>query len=250
MAKEAYYFSHDLGARNDPKLQKVLMKLGQAGKGVYWDLVEMLFEEGGKLLISEIESYAFALRSDNDCITKLINDFDLFVKDEVFFWSNSVNRRILEREEKSEKARYSANERWRIANALKNDANALREESDSNAIKEKKGKENKPKDNIYSDFSFFNNGFEEVWKTFKEHRVKIKKPLTQNAEKLNLIDLDKLCNSNKEQAIKLVNHAIKKGWQTFYPIKEESGVFGNSDDRLPKIEQEYIPSRRQPIVGK
>ncbi len=33
-AKESFYFSHDYSARNDPKLVKVLMKLGQAGKGV------------------------------------------------------------------------------------------------------------------------------------------------------------------------------------------------------------------------
>jgi hypothetical protein len=179
MAKEAYYFSHDLGARNDPKLQKVLMKLGQAGKGVYWDLVEMLFEEGGKLLLSEVESYAFALRSDNDCITKLINDFDLFVKDEVFFWSNSVNRRISEREEKSEKARSSANERWKIANALKNDANVLRDESDGNAIKEKKVKEKKVKEKFIApsigevSLYFTENGYDRMAgeKAFKYYDV-------------------------------------------------------------------------------
>lgn len=141
MAKEAYYFSHDFGARNDPKLQKVLMKLGQSGKGVFWDLIEMLFEEGGKLLISECESYAFALRTDCDCILSLINDFDLFEKNDTFFWSDSVNKRISERENKSKKAKESANSRWNNANALKNDANALRHLSERNAIKESKVKE-------------------------------------------------------------------------------------------------------------
>ena len=54
------------------------------------------------------------------------------------FWSDSVNRRIFEREEKSEKARLSAKTRWNNANASKNNANALRDESDGNAIKESK----------------------------------------------------------------------------------------------------------------
>lgn len=141
MAKEAFYFSHDYGARNDPKLQKVLMKLGQEGKGVYWDLVEMLFEEGGKLLLSECDSYAFALRTNETCIAKLLNDFGLFCQDATHFWSESVNRRILEREGKSEKARQSALNRWNNANASKINANALRQECEGNAKKERKEKE-------------------------------------------------------------------------------------------------------------
>lgn len=148
MAKEAYYFSHDYGARNDPKLQEVLMKLGQEGVGVYWCLVEMLFEEGGRLLILKCDSYAFALRTTKLCINSLINDFDLFKKDRKFFWSNSVLKRIKERDEKSEKAKASANSRWKNANAQNNDATALRTESDGNAIKESKGNKSK-EDTIY-----------------------------------------------------------------------------------------------------
>jgi hypothetical protein len=136
MAKEAYYFSHDYGARNDPKLQKVLMKLGQQGKGVYWDLIEMLFEEGGKLLLSECESYAFALRVDLKIIQSLINDFELFEKNDIYFWSNSVLKRLEIRENKSIKASENARKRW-------DRANAMQSHSKRNAIKEKKGKEKK-----------------------------------------------------------------------------------------------------------
>lgn len=145
MAAESYYFSHDYSARNDPKMQKVLMLLGQAGKGVYWDLIEMLYEEGGYLSLNEIESYAFALRTDTDCITKLINGFDLFQNDSKIFWSDSVLKRLFLRNEKSLKASKSASIRWekhkQDANALESDANALQTECDSNAIKEKKEKE-------------------------------------------------------------------------------------------------------------
>lgn len=143
MAKEAFYFSHDFGARNDPKLQKVLMKLGQEGKGVYWDLVEMLFEEGGKLLLSECDGYAFALRTNESCITRLINEFGLFQQDGDFFWSDSVNRRINDRNEKSEKARQSVLKRWENTNVSKNNTNVLRSEYDGYTIKERKGKERK-----------------------------------------------------------------------------------------------------------
>lgn len=141
MAKEAFYFTHDYGSRNDPKLQKVLMKLGHEGKSVYWDLVEMLYEEGGYLDLKECENYAFALRTNNDCIIKLVSDFELFKSNDKNFWSESVLRRLDKRDEKSKKASASAKTRWDKANALKKDANA----SKSDAIKERKGKEKKEK---------------------------------------------------------------------------------------------------------
>lgn len=140
MAKDTFYFTHDYGARNDPRLIKVLMKLGQSGKGIYWDLIEMLYEQDGYLLISEIDAYAFALRSDSDTINSLINDFDLFDKNSENFWSNSVLRRLEKRDEKSKKASESARNRWDKA---KSNANALQTQYDGNAIKESKVKENK-----------------------------------------------------------------------------------------------------------
>lgn len=135
------YFSHDVNARNDAKLIKVLMRLGQAGKGVYWDLVEMLHEQDGHLMLSDCESYAFALRTDCAVINSLITDFDLFEHDGVRFWSDSALRRIDQRNEKSVKAKESAAKRW--GNSERN-ANAMRTHCDGNAIKEikeRKGKE-------------------------------------------------------------------------------------------------------------
>lgn len=153
MTKETYYFSHDYGSRNDPKLVKVLMRLGQEGKGVYWDLVEMLYEQGGYLMISDCDSYAFALRTSEQCISSLINDFGLFENDGKKFWSNSVLNRLDKREAKSLKAKQSALKRWNKAdpnaNASKNHANALPLQSDPNALKERKGKERKVNDSIY-----------------------------------------------------------------------------------------------------
>jgi hypothetical protein len=145
------YFSHDEGARNDPKLIKVLMKLGQAGKGVYWDLIEMLYEQNGRLSFTECDSYAFALRTECDILKSLITDFDLFENDGVNFWSNSVLVRLEMRKGKSRKASESANKRWE-------DANAMRTHSERNASamlrKEKKVKEKKEERSADDDFLF------------------------------------------------------------------------------------------------
>ena len=42
--KEAYYFSHDYGARNDPKILELRAEYGLEGLGLYWCIVETLAE--------------------------------------------------------------------------------------------------------------------------------------------------------------------------------------------------------------
>jgi len=38
------YFPHDVGARNDPKIVHLRCSLGRDAVSIYWDLVEMLYE--------------------------------------------------------------------------------------------------------------------------------------------------------------------------------------------------------------
>jgi hypothetical protein len=138
------YFSHDEGARNDPKLVQVMMELGHEGKSVYWDLVEMLYEQGGHLMLSQCKGYAFALRTNCDLILRLVNDFELFVTDGEKFWSETALRRLIQRNAKSEKAKESAAKRW---GSSERNANALPTQSDRNAIKVKESKVKESKSN-------------------------------------------------------------------------------------------------------
>jgi len=66
------------------------------------------------------------------------------------------------------------------------------------------------------------NEFTVAIKHFKEHRNKIKKPMTEYAVVLLKKELEKLAPNNTEKQIELLNHAIKKGWQTVYPIDEKN----------------------------
>ena len=106
------YFPHDCNARNDPKLQRLQMKQGMQGVGIYWCLLELLYENRGKLMQSDIEIYAFALRTDTDKLMDVLTNYDLFKRDRNVFWSESANKRIDETMEKSRKAKESANRRW------------------------------------------------------------------------------------------------------------------------------------------
>ena len=163
MAKEGYYFSHDYSARSDEKIKKLIRKHGMEGYGVFWSLVEDLYQNENSLQF-DTEGIAYDLRVKEHVIKSVICDFGLFsIEENKVFGSTSIERRLNERAEKSKKARDSANNRWKKneenANAYKNNANALRGECESNAIKERKGKEKKGYKNMLlseikiSDFS-------------------------------------------------------------------------------------------------
>ena len=130
------YFSHDTKARSDSKLVSLAMRQGMEGLGVYWCIVEMLYENEGRIMRTECERIAYELRTHSDCINSVIYEHDLFQWDDEYFWSNSVLKRLKTITEKSDKARQSATKRWE-------NANAMRTQCDGNAIKEKESKVNK-----------------------------------------------------------------------------------------------------------
>ncbi len=134
MAKDTYYFSHDYNARTDTKIKLLIRKHRMVGYGIFWAIIEDLYNNANALP-TDYEGIAFELHTDSETVRSIIHDFDLFVVDGGEFGSTSVQRRLNERAEKSKKASLSASHRWN------RDANALRTQSDGNAIKERKGKE-------------------------------------------------------------------------------------------------------------
>ena len=157
MKKEAYYFSHDANAKDDPKILQLRMHLGWEGYGLFWGLIELLRNQPDYRMQKHYMSIAYALHTDEKKIESLVNDFDLFARDEEFFWSKSLLKRMELKEEKSEKMRNAANKRWN----KESDAKAMHKHSKSNAeamqLKESKVKESKL--NVES----HNQIFRELW---------------------------------------------------------------------------------------
>lgn len=144
------YFSHDLKARNDRKMVNLQMQLGMEGVGLYWCIVEMLYEEQGKIMLSDCERIAFELRVESDLVKSIISDFDLFDFDDFSFWSASVNKRIDAQIQVSNGAKKAAQTRWQKFENQKvtdDDATAMQTHTDSNANKVKKSKEKESKIN-------------------------------------------------------------------------------------------------------
>ena len=159
--KETFYFAHDYNARNDPKLQNVLFDLGVEGIGVFWCIIEQLYEQGGKLPLHYCKSIAFALHVDFKCVERLVNDYGLFKNDGENMWSESVLNRLNRRSEVSEKRKLAALARWRqgIENQsqtqspasyrqVKDNASGMQIQCKTDANAEHKGKEIKEKEII------------------------------------------------------------------------------------------------------
>lgn len=145
--KSVQYFPHDYNARNDPKLQELLAEYGIEAIGVYWCIVEMLYEQDGYLPIKTCKSIAFALHVDTDVVQGIINNFGLFESDTENFWSNSILARLKERENVSNSKKAAALKRWQPNEKSIDNANAMQMQCTSNAIKIKE-KENKIKNKV------------------------------------------------------------------------------------------------------
>lgn len=147
MGKETYYFSHDSNAITDTKILNMRADYGLEGYGLYWAVIEMMRnEEDYKLEISKntyraIKSLTNTTIDVQQYIDDCINDYKLFKEDNDKFYSDSLLRRMLEKDKKTELARERANKRWN------NNANSMQKQCTSNANKVKENKEKEIKEN-------------------------------------------------------------------------------------------------------
>lgn len=204
--KKTYYFQHDYNARNDPKLQAVMIKYGLAGIGAFWCIVEMLYEQNGTLPITSISSIAYTLHADEEMLKNIVCKMDLFECNKKIFWSRSVRKRLGLINEISDIRRKAAEKRWKSskksdakamqmqcksnAKAQNNDANAMQTECKCNAIKEKEIKGNDIKDitptpcarsareeELFQEFEQMQSAWEEIAMKFGKDIPSLKKIL-------------------------------------------------------------------------
>lgn len=114
--KDLQYITHDLGARNDPKLLDVQMEMGGQGLAIFWCLVEMLWENDGRMPMN-FRAIAFSLRwATAEEVERVIREFGLFEDDGKEFWSRSALERIAQKKDRimaqKEGGKKGAQNRW------------------------------------------------------------------------------------------------------------------------------------------
>ena len=179
MAKDVYYFSHDVNASNDPKIVAMESEFGVISYAWWWKLIEKLassedyrlpfkkytfialdkelgiLNENERPLnenerpLNENERTFFCSNKSFLFVNSLINDFELLECDDEYFWSPSLIRRQEERRSKFEKKQ----EQRRLAGIKSGEARRKKEQNrtvvqrtstvvEQNEQKERKGKEN------------------------------------------------------------------------------------------------------------
>ena len=126
MAKDVYYFSHDVNASNDPKIVAMESEFGVISYAWWWKLIEKLASSEDYRLpfkkytfialdkelgilnenerpLNENEHTFFCSNKSFLFINSLIYDFELLECDDEYFWSPSLIRRQEERRSKFEK---------------------------------------------------------------------------------------------------------------------------------------------------
>ena len=171
MAKDVYYFSHDVNASNDPKIVAMESEFGVISYAWWWKLIEKLASSEDYRLpfkkytfialdkelgilnenerpLNENERTFFCSNKSFLFVNSLIYDFELLECDDEYFWSPSLIRRQEERRSKFEKKQ----EQRRLAGIKSGEARRKKEQNrtvvqrtstvvEQNEQKERKGKE-------------------------------------------------------------------------------------------------------------
>jgi len=109
--KDAYYFSHDSNAKDDPKCVMLIEQLGPEGYGIYWILIETLRDQPSyKYPIALIPAIARRYNTTAEKMKTVVGNYGLFEVDENDFFSLSLIKRMEHFEYKREIARRAGKE--------------------------------------------------------------------------------------------------------------------------------------------
>jgi hypothetical protein len=185
MSKEAYYFSHDANARQDEKILMLRADHGWHGYGIYWALVEMMFENADTALHhNKIKGISVSYNIDITLLESVINTCiteELFISDGVKFWSETLRRRKDRfqdlKEKKSAAGKKGMAKRWankqenqEIDNTVITDDNTvITENNKGKEKKERKLKKEKKINNKIHYAEFVSMTLEEYEKLISEH---------------------------------------------------------------------------------
>ena len=231
MAKDTYYFSHDVNASNDPKIIVMKELCGVISYAWWWILIEQLAaQEEYKLPMDKITftglGIAFgmkqneALVSSNEAklstanqaeayVNLLINECELLETDGEYFWSPSLLRRNLLRKKKQEEISKKRSEAGRLGGLKSGKARSktkhLVEANEANEANEAIRKERIG----YNSYSYSygdareNENSENVLTMFDENSNK--QDPYKNVFKIYMNDVGEISSITKEKLEYLVN---------------------------------------------
>ena len=245
MGKKAYYFSHDANARNDEKILMLRAEHGWEGYGVYWVLIEMMFEAADTCLYhGKAKGIAIGHNIDITLLYQIINTCiaeGLFESDNERFWSESLMRRKAKMQElidkRSEAGKKGMAKRWGFDNTVITEDNTSNNTVITKNNKGKEIKENKKDIDAY---------FEECWQIYPRKTNKGQISDLVKAKRFKMGDEFKRCIERYKKDLKKNNteqQYIKAG-STFW----NSGYLDYTDESISdSVKEAKAPPKEQRI---
>jgi hypothetical protein len=219
MAKDAYYFSHDSNAKDDPKCVLLIEQLGLEGYGIFWMLIETLRDQPGyKYPIALISALARRYNTTAEKVKTVVNSYGLFTVDEQDFFSLSLMRRMEHLDYKRELARIAGKksaEKRLLLNSGSTDVQPTFNEGSTSKVNKSKVKESKKKDIYIScqHLSMTEEEYKKLVEAYGEETVKDKLDYAENYAKLKKYkSLYKTLNNWLKSDEKKESESRTRGW--------------------------------------
>ena len=258
--KDAYWFSHDSNAKDDPKCMKLIDQLGLEGYGIYWVLIEVLRDQPYfRYPIDLLPILARRYNTSGEKMKAVVSTYGLFTIDEDDnFFSISLNDRMQILEGHREQRRVAglksaaarANKQLPQATTVErplNDRTNGGQLSKVKYSKVKNSKVEKSKERIVDvAFPFLNSNqlLIKKWDEWKGFRKQIKKPYkTIHGESTAYNKLCELANHTSETAIAIIQQSIDNEWLGFFPLKTAAAASIPGEDMFDRQRRELKEAR-------
>ncbi len=216
--RETYYFSHDYGARNDPKILELRAEYGLQGLGLYWCIVETLAEaEDGYINLRLLGGLSIGYGTTKTLLQKYINfmiEIELLHEDENGYYSKRMMEHKQVRKRLSNAGKKGARSRW----GDKEKTEILKGGHSTPNAKERKGKEKKGNTNTNTmrvfNFrkSLLDYGFDEVlvdeWLAIRKTKKSVNSEFSYNS----FISQIKKTGADKNEVMRTI---AEKQWAGF-----------------------------------
>lgn len=245
MANNAYYFSHDSNAKDDPKCMLLIDQLGLEGYGIYWVLVEVLREQNGfQYPLNLVPILARRYNTTAEKMLTVIKKYGLFEVVEDTFFSLSLIKRMdkmsISIEQKRQAGIASAEKRklLREATGVATDVQQPFNECSTIKRKEKKGNEIKgkeTKEKSFLDVIQISEDLKPIFSEWLEYK-KSRKETYKSEKSLQALanELTRLSNNDQATARAIIQKSMANNWAGIFALKTEI----NQDSRAGYKQQE------------
>ena len=232
MANNAYYFSHDSNAKDDPKCMLLIDQLGLEGYGIYWVLVEVLREQNGfQYPLNLVPILARRYNTTAEKMLTVIKKYGLFEVVEDTFFSLSLIKRMDKMSNSIEQKRQagiaSAEKRklLREATGVATDVQQPFNECSTIKRKEKKGneiKEKETKEKSFLDVIQISEDLKPILIEWLEYK-KSRKETYKSEKSLQALanELTRLSNNDQLTARAIIEKSMANNWAGIFALKTE-----------------------------